>query len=686
MPTDRLLTTVLGAYQNIHHPEQTHRILSTTTSLLTTLSNPLNITLLTSQLLTAPTVWSQVNDLHSCLQIISVFNTAAITVRQHGLTGKTSGQPRQNGGVGCDDWARAIVKGADRRSARWQHLLAIGGVLLGMEDKERQSLSPGLRSTLEAALVTATNLALDEPARNGKLGTDAIVLVLNHTFPLLSTARSKDLNYDTLAPIMVRAMIQSEGYQEGLFLGVVDIDVGQVPDKRLDWSANSSSFFQVQKLLSKPLIASVGPLARLVAQAVQNLSNSTTVCLILDDLDTFAESLIKQWRQNKLSEIHSTEESIRLTSETTRVTLPLLWQILKTAMFSITVILGAIIGRTLVDQYLASDVLAPSIASKTLHILRSIHFITSRLGTNAFSAYSFVSLTSLDILLRYPARARDFLSSIQPARPGTIPVHPLERNFDLYYLNTCEHFTLILSPEDSETLIVPAALPYLDPSADRSLVEIFEAGHSAILAVLAAPQNLTLAPKLIPGYTDALFKSFPINLSPRQFRFAIRTLIQITAPPTPLSASQPWLPDTILELLHRRALCAPATLLPPALLVRSAVDTQSKDAQQAVSEQAVLVLALLDALPFLPCSSLEEWLPMAADLLDNIQNTGVRDTCKGRFWEVLHDGEMDIERAAVSVGWWTTRGGREKVWGESIPLGRSPSISDGASTRGGSRL
>jgi hypothetical protein len=140
MPADRLLTNVLRAYQDPPDPEQNDRILSSTTSLLTTLSNPLNVTLLTSHLLTAPAIWNQVDRLRTCLRIISIFNTAAITVHKNQVEGHQKPydayQPRQGGGISCDDWARAVVKGLDDRTPRWQHMLVIGGVLLGMEGQE----------------------------------------------------------------------------------------------------------------------------------------------------------------------------------------------------------------------------------------------------------------------------------------------------------------------------------------------------------------------------------------------------------------------------------------------------------------------------------------------------------------------------------------------------------------------
>lgn len=37
----------------------------------------------------------------------------------------------------------------------------------------------------------------------------------------------------------------------------------------------------------------------------------------------------------------------------------------------------------------------------------------------------------------------------------------------------------------------------------------------------------------------------------------------------------------------------------------------------------------------------------------------MRRTCIERFWEVLSNGEMDVERANFCVIWWSSRGGRE---------------------------
>ena len=83
--------------------------------------------------------------------------------------------------------------------------------------------------------------------------------------------------------------------------------------------------------------------------------------------------------------------------------------------------------------------------------------------------------------------------------------------------------------------------------------------------------------------------------------------------------------------------------------------------QSPVSEQAVLILALVDALPFLPVSELEEWLPIVAHSIQTVRDVRMQQLCSQRLWEILTSGEMDVDRSAVCVAWWSTRGGRELV-------------------------
>lgn len=155
---------------------------------------------------------------------------------------------------------------------------------------------------------------------------------------------------------------------------------------------------------------------------------------------------------------------------------------------------------------LTAIVAAPRIASQALHTLRNLSFISSRLGSNSFSQYTFVYLTAIDIICNYPLQAEAFIREIRPVELGQIPKHPLERCLDLFFLNAAEHFTLVLTTRTNEDLLISAATPYLVAGGNNHLLEIFEAAHSVVLAVLSAPQSADLAAKHLPSYVDTLFK------------------------------------------------------------------------------------------------------------------------------------------------------------------------------------
>ncbi|KAF1997149.1 hypothetical protein P154DRAFT_579267 [Amniculicola lignicola CBS 123094] len=673
MPADRLLSTLLRSLQTYTDQQDTPRILSTALSLLTSLGNPHNLSLLTSHLLTAPAFWDRPDGVRTPLRLLSVFHSAVTTILnyhndvRYGKEPKpVTGQSPIGGGLSQDAWIRAIVAGADERSQRWKHGIVLGGLLIGMGSLEEQGMdlywASGMRRKVEGALVQATNLALVDVRERGEadgLGGQTITLVLNHAFGCLAAGERAQIDCDLLLPVLIgTAFFSNEGFQAAYFLGALHLDV-QVRGKMLDWSSHSSSFRQVEGIVSRPLVSSMGPLSRLMAYAVENVTDPWLIQTMMDDLASFARALTTQWRQIKFSEIDPADEAQFFEEEALTHTLPVLWKLLKAALFATTIILRGVFSRTLGDGALASDAIAPMLATQALHTLRHLYFITSRLGPASFAQHTFVYLTAIDILSAYPMHADRFLKSIAPQHLGQIPRHPLDRILDLYFLNTAEHFSLVLSPATNEDLLVASAVPYLAAGQDHNMLPIFEAAHSVMLSVLSAPQSAEVTAKHLPFYIDALFSVFPHNLSPRQFRLAFKTLMRVTAPPSALSATHPDLPATLLELVFHRALNAPTTPLPPD---ETTLALQGSEAPPPpLSEQAVLALTLIDALPCLPIPLMEEWMPLCADLLNTIEDNMMRESVKARFWEVLVSGEMDPERSGSAVAWWGTRGGREMV-------------------------
>lgn len=303
-----------------------------------------------------PTIWDRSLNLLDCRQIISVFNTATIAViqneeREEQIT--SYGGPRK---LNREAWVKAAVAGADEKSPRWKHLLLLGGVLLGGEGQNRQALPWNLRLKLEAALVAAVQLSLEELNPQNPIEGACILMVLNYTFELLSDFERSKLDYDRLLPLMLQTVYSSfEGLESGYFLGVIDGDVVEVPGKKFQWSPQSPTFDRVSAILSKPLVSSLGPLSRLIAHTVENVRDPRLISQTVDVMADFSRTLMAQWRQNKLSEVDQIEESEFLDAETLKTTSPALWRVLRSCLYSVVIVLRGAFGRVLNDRVLASD-------------------------------------------------------------------------------------------------------------------------------------------------------------------------------------------------------------------------------------------------------------------------------------------------------------------------------------------
>jgi hypothetical protein len=228
-----------------------NRILATAASLLVTLGNPHNLSLLTSHLLTAPALWDRPDGVRTSLRLLSVFHSTITTVinyhndvRWDKAPKLESGQLPTGGGLSLDDWIRAIVAGADNRSQRWKHLIVLGGLLIGIGNLEEQGMDlywvSGVRRKIEGAFVNAVNLALVDVRERSEvdgLGGQTITLALNHAFGCLNQVERSQLDYDLLLPVLIGTSYYSnEGFQSAYFLGGLDLDIGVVQGGKLSWN------------------------------------------------------------------------------------------------------------------------------------------------------------------------------------------------------------------------------------------------------------------------------------------------------------------------------------------------------------------------------------------------------------------------------------------------------------------
>ncbi|KAL7798275.1 hypothetical protein V8C37DRAFT_250860 [Trichoderma ceciliae] len=670
MPADRLLNTVLQHFQDLHDATKTEQIIGTTAHLLSQLSNPLNLGVLTSQLLTAPAIWERHDGLRTAVRIISIYNTAAVRVCEYETQNeknKLEDRPLEGGALRCNTWTRAVVKGADEFSKRWQHLLVLTGVLMGMEGNGRRALSSSLRGTLEQAVVTAANMALDSHRQDGPLAGASIALALNFSFPLLTDFHKAQINCNELLPVTIWALTGPEGFCEGQFLQVIGENITEAPGQLLSWTSQTPSFTLLQAMDQRPLMGNIGPLSKLAAYAALHATDTGVVLAAQDALLVFSRQVLDAWRQNRFSDVDPAFEANKLSPETLQKTWPVLWQVLRKLLFGSVAIIQAIVSRSLLDHHMLNATAASETATKSLHILRNLYFISSRNNNSAFQVYSFSYLTSIDTLSRHSAACEMLLEEMRPLEAPTAPITHLSRTLDLFYLNLAEHFPLGLSTAACEALIVKPATAYLsqDGPMTPSTVELFESSHSAILSVLSCPQHSPLTIDITPFYIVKLLESFPQQISPRQFRVAYKTVMQIVSPPFPIAAMEPHLAETLLEMLRASIPTAGTTPLPQTPDATSPDATSPEDLAQQTpepcSEQSSLTMALVDTLPFLPLPLTEEWLTITAQTLNTIEDPKLRAPVKKRFWDILVNGEMDAERAAIGVAWWGNQGGRELV-------------------------
>lgn len=296
------------------------------------------------------------------MRLLSVFHSAAQALirhedaMRHRKSDEDFAQLQFERTLPKNDWIRAVIDGADDHSPRWRHVLVFGGLLLGFGPAEDEALSPSMRSTIETALVKAANLALPEMQEDDELGQESITLVLNHCFPLLSDLERSQLDYDALLPALMLSMLHSEeGLRSAYFLGAIDMDVQQVSQSGFRWQERSSSFQQIQQILSSPLVSSLGPLSRLVGHSIEQARQSWIVSGAMEDIENFARTLYLQWRQTKLSEIDISEEKVFLDAEALEKTTPQLWKLLRSTLFAIVIVLRSAVGRIIGDAALAND-------------------------------------------------------------------------------------------------------------------------------------------------------------------------------------------------------------------------------------------------------------------------------------------------------------------------------------------
>ena len=332
-----------------------YRLLGSAITLLTSLSNPLNITLLTTHLLSAPALWSHPDGVRTSVHVLGVFSSASSRLsKPETLSVKNASKFSKP--IYLEKWASAVVNGTDDRVQYWKRLIVPAGLLLGLKEQDNQLVPKTLWVTLENFTVGLLNSALDQHEVSSEMAINSSVATLGCVFPLLSEDAKRSINYDRLLPQLYWApFLSTEGLHMGYFLSAMDVDIVEGPDAKFSWSTTSTSYIKVSQISTNPLVATLGSLSRTIATIAEHICDVRLVMTMLYDLSNFTRSLCVQWRQNKLCEIDSIEEKTYLTEESLQSSLPLMWRTLNAIMFSIIVILTSLVRRAFIDVKMRTE-------------------------------------------------------------------------------------------------------------------------------------------------------------------------------------------------------------------------------------------------------------------------------------------------------------------------------------------
>lgn len=243
----------------------------------------------------------------------------------------------------------------------------LGGILSA--DHERSHLPRQTRASLEDAFIRAVNLSLTAnlDRKLEGLEADVLSLVLSHSITALSGRAKAQLNYHELLPFLIKSIYYSqEGFQSGYFLPSIDHDIVEVNGK-LSWPSRSNSFLHLQQRTARPLFVQMGGLARLAGMAIKESNEPAAVYALLDDLAKFGNTMLAQWKLNRLSTIPFSEEEAMVEAESLKATMPVAWQMLKTVLFTTTLILQEMMSKVIETPALCTPESKFSLFSANLH-------------------------------------------------------------------------------------------------------------------------------------------------------------------------------------------------------------------------------------------------------------------------------------------------------------------------------
>ena len=103
-------------------------------------------------------------------------------------------------------------------------------------------------------------------------------------------------------------------------------------------------------------------IARLAGIAVKEARDVRAIHALLDRLSEFSQTLVTQWKMNRLSQVSMVDEPDLIDIDSRKQTIPVVWQILKMVLFTTILVLQELATRLIQSPEMA-DVRSRSIIS-----------------------------------------------------------------------------------------------------------------------------------------------------------------------------------------------------------------------------------------------------------------------------------------------------------------------------------
>lgn len=228
-----------------------------------------------------------------------------------------------------------------------------------------------------------------------------------------------------------------------------------------------------------------------------------------------------------------------------------LWQVMKTLLFAVTMVLDAVVDAVVEQCPSPSETYDPPrnamsptgypamassntplpylhVITDVVHIYLPFYFITTQFGLDGFESYRKVFYSALDVIGRDPETCTQLTAALADAvSRGVSPEAVTAQGADYaqrihttYFLLVAEQLVSDVPEAMVDRLLLPICRPYLE---DTTFQDAFESAHSVVLALFSAQSPCTL--DLTPFYVQLLLSSFPGHLNDTQLHTALTTVV-----------------------------------------------------------------------------------------------------------------------------------------------------------------